>query len=131
MATTPWYLEIARVSSFERKQELLRLLHEVDGVTAFGSSSEPDHYVIFECSSLRLKAAVEKFLTEVTQPRSSPRRINQCCNRKAAKSPNKSRVRAGSLALAARVAGNFQAPEAVSADGTEAPPTDAAQAKQR
>ena len=65
MTTTPWYLEIVRVSSFERQQEFLRLLHEVDGVTALGSSSGPDHFVIFECSNLRLKAAVEKFLTEV------------------------------------------------------------------
>ena len=62
---TPWYLEIVRVSSFGRQQEFLRILHEVDGVTALGSSSGPDHFVIFECSNLRLKAAVEKFLTEV------------------------------------------------------------------
>lgn len=65
LTATPWYLEIVRVSSFERQQELLRLLHEVDGVTALGSSSGPDHFVVFECSNLGLKAAVEKFLTEV------------------------------------------------------------------
>ena len=60
MALTPWYIEIVRVSSREKQQDLLRLLHEVAGVTALGSSADSDHFVIFECPDQRLKIAVEK-----------------------------------------------------------------------
>ena len=65
MAPSPWYVEIARVSSVEKQQDLLRLLHEVTGVTALGSSRGSDHFVIFECPDLRLKLAVEEFLVDV------------------------------------------------------------------
>ena len=65
MAASPWYVEIVRVSSLERQQDLLRLLHEVVGVTALGSSSDSEHFVIFECPDLRLKIAVEKLFVEV------------------------------------------------------------------
>jgi hypothetical protein len=65
MEPSPWYVEIVRVSSNEKQQELLRLLHDVAGVTALGSTSGSDQFVIFECPDLRLKAAVEKLLVEV------------------------------------------------------------------
>jgi len=65
MATTPWYLEIIRVSSQEKQQDLLTLLHEVVSVTALGSSSGSDHYVVFECSDRRLKTSIEKLFGEV------------------------------------------------------------------
>jgi hypothetical protein len=60
MTTTPWYMEIVQVSSREKQQDLLRLLHEVAGVTALGSSSGSDDFVIFECPDQRLKIAIEK-----------------------------------------------------------------------
>lgn len=65
MAPSPWYVEIVQVSSYEKQQDLLTLLHDVAGVTALGSSSGPDHYVIFECPDPRLKIAVEKLFVEV------------------------------------------------------------------
>ena len=65
MAPSPWYVEIVRVSSHELQQDLLRLLHDVAGVTALGSTSGFDYYVIFECPDLRLKMAVEKLFVEV------------------------------------------------------------------
>ena len=63
--TTPWYLEIVHVSSREKQQDLLTLLHEVASVTALGSSSGPDHYVVFECPDRRLKTSIEKLFGEV------------------------------------------------------------------
>jgi len=63
--TTPWYLEIVRVSSREKQQDLLTLLHDVASVTALGSSSGPDHYVVFECPDRRLKTSIEKLFGEV------------------------------------------------------------------
>ena len=65
MATSPWYLEIIRVSSLEKQQELLRLLHHVTGVTALGTSVGIDHFVILECPDLRLKSAIEKLFVDV------------------------------------------------------------------
>ena len=65
MATSPWYVEIVLVSSFEKQQDLLSLLHDVAGVTALGSSSGSDHFVIFECPDRRLKIAVEKLFVDV------------------------------------------------------------------
>ncbi len=62
---TPWYLEIVRVSSREKQQDLLTLLREVVTVTALGSSSGLDHYVVFECSDLPLRRAIEGLFTEV------------------------------------------------------------------
>ncbi|MGH3473700.1 MAG: hypothetical protein ACRDOT_02170 [Aeromicrobium sp.] len=58
-------MEIVRVSSVEKQQELLKLLHDVAGVSALGSVSGSEHFVIFECPDLRLKTAVEKLLVEV------------------------------------------------------------------
>jgi hypothetical protein len=63
--TTPWYLQIVSVSSRQKQQDLLRLLHEVAGVTALGSTTGADYFVIFECPDLRLKIAVEKLFTDV------------------------------------------------------------------
>lgn len=68
---TPWYLEIIRVSSREKQQDLLTLLHEVVNVTALGSSSGSDHFVVFDCPDQRLKAAIEKLFAEV-DPASAP-----------------------------------------------------------
>lgn len=65
MEPSPWYVEIVRVSSHEKQQELLRLLHDVAGVTALGSSSGSDQFVIFECPDLQLKTAVEMLFAEV------------------------------------------------------------------
>lgn len=65
MAATPWYVEIVRVSSLEKQQDLLSLLHEVAGVTALGSSNVSEHFVIFECPDLRLKIAIEKLFVDV------------------------------------------------------------------
>jgi hypothetical protein len=65
MTASPWYVEIVRVSSYEKQQDLLRLLHDIAGVTALGSSSGSDQFVIFECPDLRLKIAVEKLVAEV------------------------------------------------------------------
>ena len=65
MATTPWYLEIVHVSSHEKQQDLLTLLHDVPSVTALGSSSGPDHYVVFECPDRRLKTSIEELFVEV------------------------------------------------------------------
>ena len=65
MAASPWYVEIVRVSSHERQQDLLTLLRDVAGVTALGSSSGSDHFVIFECPDLRLKIAIDKLFVEV------------------------------------------------------------------
>lgn len=65
MPPTPWYLEIVLVSSQQKQQDLLTLLHEVAGVTALGSTSGSDHFVIFECPDIRLKIAVEKLFTDV------------------------------------------------------------------
>ena len=65
MPTTPWYLEIVRVSSREKQQDLLTLLQDVASVTALGSSSGPDHYVVFECPDRRLKTSIEKIFREV------------------------------------------------------------------
>ena len=65
MTVTPWYLEIVQVSSREKQQDLLTLLHDVASVTALGSSSGPDHYVVFECSDRRLRTSVEKLFGEV------------------------------------------------------------------
>lgn len=62
---SPWYLEIVRVSSLEKQQDLLTLLREVVSVTALGSSAGRDHYIVFECSDLPLRRAIEKLLTEV------------------------------------------------------------------
>jgi hypothetical protein len=52
-------------SNRQKQQDLLTLLREVVTVTALGSSSGLDHYVIFECSDLPLRRAIEKLLTEV------------------------------------------------------------------
>ena len=65
MATTSWYLEIVHVSSLQKQQDLLTLLREVAGVTALGSTSGSDRFVIFECPDIRLKIAVEKLFTDV------------------------------------------------------------------
>ena len=65
MAITPWYLEVVRVSTEEKQQDLLTLLREVASVTALGSSSGPDYYVVFECPDQRLKAAIEKLFGEL------------------------------------------------------------------
>ena len=65
MSIPPWYVEIVLASSLEKQQDLLKLLHDVSGVTALGSSSGSDHFVIFECPDKRLKIAVEKLLAEV------------------------------------------------------------------
>ena len=65
MAPAPWYVEIIRVSSHEKQQDLLRLLHEVASVTALGSSTDSEHFVIFECPDLRLKMALEKLFVAV------------------------------------------------------------------
>lgn len=66
MATSPpWYLEVIRVSSLEKQQDLLRLLHEVAGVTALGSSTDSELFVIFDCPDLRLKLAIEKLFAAV------------------------------------------------------------------
>jgi hypothetical protein len=65
MAATPWYLEIIRVSTREKQQDLLTLLREVVSVTALGSSSGPDHFVVFGCQDQQLKTAIEKLFTEV------------------------------------------------------------------
>ena len=65
MAASPWYVEIVRVSSQDNQQDLLRLLHEVAGVTALGSSSGSEHFVVFECPDLRLKRAIEKLFVDV------------------------------------------------------------------
>lgn len=65
MAASPWYVEIVRVSSHENQQDLLTLLHEVTGVTALGSSSDSEYFVIFECPDLRLKRAIEKLFVDV------------------------------------------------------------------
>ena len=62
---SPWYLEIVRVSSREKQQDLLTLLREVVSVTALGSSSGADHYVVFECSDLLLRRAIEQLCIEV------------------------------------------------------------------
>jgi hypothetical protein len=67
MTTTAWYVEIVRVSSREKQQDLLRLLHEVADITALGSSSGSDDFVIFECPDQRLKLAIEK-LFAATDP---------------------------------------------------------------
>jgi len=65
MPASPWYVEIVRVSSRENQQDLLRLLHDVAGVTALGSSSGSEDFVIFECPDPQLKNAVEKLFVEV------------------------------------------------------------------
>ena len=65
MSIPPWYVETVLASSLEKQQDLLKLLHDVAGVTALGSSSGSDHFVIFECPDRRLKIAVEKLLAEV------------------------------------------------------------------
>ena len=65
MARSPCYVEIARVSSVEKQQDLLRLLHEVTGVLALGSSSGSDHFVVFDRPDLRLKIAVDEFVVDV------------------------------------------------------------------
>ena len=62
---TPWFVEIVRVSSYQKQQDLLTLLHEVASVTALGSSSGADHFVVFECPDQRLKLAIEKLFGEV------------------------------------------------------------------
>ena len=65
MTDSPWYLEIVHVSSRQKQQDLLNILHEVAGVTALGSTSGSDHFVVFECPDIRLKIAVEKLFAEV------------------------------------------------------------------
>ena len=65
MTTSSWYLTIARVSSTQSQQELLTILRDVEGVTALGSSSGAEHFVVFECPDLRLKQAIEKLVTQV------------------------------------------------------------------
>ena len=65
MTDSPWYLEVVNVSSRQKQQDLLKLLHDVAGVTALGSTSGSDHFVVFECPDIRLKIAVEKLFTEV------------------------------------------------------------------
>jgi len=62
---TPWYLQIVRVSSQQKQQDLLTLLQEVASVTALGNTSGQDHFVVFECPDVRLKIAVEKLFAEV------------------------------------------------------------------
>lgn len=62
---TPWYLEIVRVSSREKQQDLLTLLRDVASVTALGNTSGHDHYVVFECPDRLLKSATEKLFAEV------------------------------------------------------------------
>ena len=53
-------LEIVRVASEEKQQDLLTLLHDISDVTALGSSTEGAHFVVFECPDRRLKIAIEK-----------------------------------------------------------------------
>jgi len=65
MAKAPWYLEIVQVSSLQKQQDLLTLLREVAEVTALGSSSGDDYFVIYDCPDRRLKSAVEKLFAAV------------------------------------------------------------------
>ena len=67
----PWYLEIVHVSSAQKQQDLLTLLHDVVNITALGSSNGTDHYVVFECPDRRLAVAIEKLFAEV-DPSSEP-----------------------------------------------------------
>lgn len=69
--STPWNLEVVRVSSREKQQDLLTLLRDVVSVTALGSSSESEHHVVFDCPDQRLKLAIEALFAEV-DPSSAP-----------------------------------------------------------
>lgn len=62
---SPWYVEIVQVSDRDKQQDLLELLLTVSGVTALGTDSDTDHYVVFECADLRLKSDVEALITDV------------------------------------------------------------------
>jgi hypothetical protein len=62
---TPWYLEIVRVSSREKQQDLLTLLQEVANVTSLGSFDGYDYFIVFECPNRRLKIVIEKLFAEV------------------------------------------------------------------
>ena len=64
-------LEIVRVASQEKQQDLLTLLHDISDVTALGSSTDGAHFVVFECPDRRLKIAIEKLFAvfeRVTSP---------------------------------------------------------------
>jgi hypothetical protein len=65
-------LEVVHVASHEKQQDLLTLLHDVVEVTALGTTTTPNHYVVFECPDRRLKVAIEKLFAvddKVSEPR--------------------------------------------------------------
>ena len=49
----------------------MTLLREVVAVTALGTTSDSEHFVIFDCPDRRLKTAIEKLFTAV-DPASAP-----------------------------------------------------------
>ncbi len=63
--STPWFLEVVRVSSHEKQQDLLTLLREVVDVTALGSTKDDEYFVVFDCPDRRVKAAIEKLFSSV------------------------------------------------------------------
>lgn len=62
---TPRNLEIVQVASTEKQQDLLTLLRDISDVTALGSTTDGEHFVVFECPDPRLKVAIEKLFAVV------------------------------------------------------------------
>ena len=65
MATTSLLVEVVLVSSPEKQQEALRRFHGVAGLTALGTSSDDDHFVVVECVDQLMKSAAEIILGDI------------------------------------------------------------------
>jgi len=65
MATTSVFVEVVRVTSRKRQQDVLRLVRGVVGLTAFDVSSGNHHLVIFWCADKVAKSAAELLLADI------------------------------------------------------------------
>jgi hypothetical protein len=59
MATPDWCVVIFQVTSREKQQEVLRLLQQVPGLTALGTSEGDDNFVVFDCEDQAMKRSAE------------------------------------------------------------------------
>ena len=65
MATASWFVEVVQVTSPGKQQEVLALLHGITGLTALGTTSGRDHFVVFECADHSMKISAEVLIAEI------------------------------------------------------------------
>ena len=60
---TPWCVLVVRVSSHVKQQETLIALRDIENVTALGTSTDDELFVVVDCSDKRMRETIKKFVS--------------------------------------------------------------------